>query len=120
MIKYFADNLKAGQVRYDPKRNMNTELKYFELLPWQPRSYPGMNNVLLLAVAKNSDEHYIAIRDTLTKKEYIEKVLLTVSGDDIKMDPIQINDYTEWISAMEFFVKMGIIQNKNSRWRWSR
>lgn len=115
--KYFLDMIKNGQTKYEPKRNLNTELKYFELLPWQPREAPGLPHLLLLAIARNSGDNYIAIRDTLARKEYVEKVILSVAGDDIKVDPIQINDDIEWQSAMEFFIKMGVIQNKQSKWQ---
>ena len=116
-IKYFVNSLKKGQTKYEPKRNLNTELKYFELLPWQIREAPGQPHLLLLAVARNSGDHYVAMRDTLAKKEYVEKVILTTAGEDIKVDPIQISDDLEWNSAMEFFVKMGVIQNTQSKWQ---
>ena len=116
-LKFFED--KKHETKYEPKRNLHTELKYFELLNWTPREVPGQENFIILAMAKNSDETYVAIRDTDTKKEYIEKVVLTPSGEDIKVAPVGINDDMEWKSAMEFFVKMGIIQSRASKWRWN-
>ena len=98
---------------------MHTELRYFELLPWQIREAPGQPHLLLLAIARNSGDHYIAMRDTLAKKEYVEKVILTTAGEDIKVDPVQITDDLEWESAMEFFVKMGVLQTKQSKWQKS-
>lgn len=121
-MKTYFDELRSLQVhrRYEPKRNPNTDLKYFLLIPWTPQSAPYNDDLILLAVAKNSDEFYVAIRDTKTKKEYVEKVLLAVSGDTIRANPVTIDDDYEWQTAFEFFAKMGIIQNRQSKWRWSK
>ena len=116
-LKFFED--KEHETKYEPKRNMHTELKYFELLNWTPKEVPGQENFIILAMAKNSDETYVAIRDIITKKEYIEKVLLSTSGEEIKVAPMAIHDDLEWNSAMEFFIKMGVLQTRNSKWRWS-
>jgi len=117
-MKWFEDMVQANQVRYEPKRNLNTDLKYFELIPWTIQEpQPGL---FLLAVARNSDDHYVAIRDTMTKLEYVEKVRMSVTGENITADSIKIDDDQEWMAAMEFFQKMGILQNRKSVWRMAK
>lgn len=114
-FKWFEDMVKPGQTRYEPKRNRNTDLVHFVLIPWtveEPK--PGL---FLLAVARCSDEHYVAIRDTFTKLEYVEKIRLSVTGERISADTVLITDESEWLAAMEFFQKMGIIQNRSANWR---
>jgi uncharacterized protein YacL (UPF0231 family) len=117
-FKWFEDMVQPNQIRYEPKRNLNTDLKYFELIPWTIEE--PISGVFLLAVAKCSGEYYVAIRDTRTKLEFVEKILLSVSGEMINANTIQIDDHAEWEAAMEFFQKMGIIQNKKSVWRMAK
>ena len=121
MAKFFEDSAGKNKnpTRYEPKRNMHTELRHFVLQPWRPDLVPGSQSIWIVGVADNAGDTYIALRDTATKKEYVEKAILSVSGDYLKVSPIKIEDDLEWNSAFEFFAKMGIIQTKASSWRWN-